>query len=1308
MSRKKYVSSYSEKLYYDNTVFYGILASTDANYEGYFKQLVNFDIADTGLSLQPRKGFLATALHLSDNTYVSLNYEHTIYYQDHSTGVYYFIDFTNARQQYIIDEDARATITTLIAQLEYLGGTDLYIGYDDTKDMYYETATKSYTTFERLQEIINQETDKPMYMRYQNLQTLLTNYNSATKNSVNYIDVYKSDISTVNNSKYIEATKVSTIVGNAAKQEDKVYLFDYIDDLNVISTISPISSHQALYAKDTNLVDRNVIKCTYGDEGNCIWLEFKYNEDDDAMLITICNTNDNSKYVDLQNRNIASFDSVVPDPLYKIYTAEEVENYGIYYSSFPIIYAYKGNVNKTYQMLYTSTLSGLNIAPSFYLIPPEEGYEWVYTYSFYSTSASATDTDNQVYDSDLYKLDGTTYRFNLKTMFINYIESFITDYGYAISDGCITRPSAISDTDDYALTLYNRLSWNSETSNTEGIDRVSLSDVFNDATDTSKVLLIYVCPKKSLDITISDAHTMTSVYMLFNEVCSKLTLETYSNVASWLTQNNNFLYGALLSILDIPSLKSKLSDDCIYYIQTFNNITGTINSYTNTENNVESDFMSIQQTALTTPIYISYAGNKEKTSETTLEKKYYTKNELLDYLSVNAITDIIVKPFLNHIHLTVYADVGTTDTSAKVVNEYKGKYVNALWQQYFNNYFRDLTDTNQLEYDVYTTIAGSPSESLMSDVADAFEGMFIIKNNDNNNFYPNIYYYAKIPTNDLLDIQVCVPYVYTSSTQGSSVFNTNFVFNYDEASEKKIRDLINKKYFSKGINMSMYFIQAPLIDYTKLYNNGIHFKSRALLINSTSYQNSISIGLRSGADEDKQYKIDTEPTEDAYIIRKASDWCVFYSVEGYRLVVWGDNKVYVSEPGVSSTTDYNYFKEDMKFQYAQPVVKVLPYKDMLIVFTTENMYSIFPYEITESVASGTDEDGNTTYTQSTTTVYNTLPVLYNISTSRKFKDVIQIYNSMILFYSTDGQLYVITPSSTIDSDTVFSIKYLNKSANDILLNYTTYINSRLKQVYGFEEVTVDDIIVNASATLSYIKLFYSVQKYNYTYILLFNTTSNKFTVYDTITLGKVNEIFHCGDAEVYLSVNANNKYNLVTQYSQPSILPEENLTKEEQGSNCDYVTSDYYVFEKKDINTEIDTGILFLNNQWMKRFRNLRTIYKNLDATVLEFTTNVIIDDVYVDTILDDYIEVKNINGYYAIEKKKDDVDLLERPTDCVELLEHNTALFDFSAYNSNKILTHVSSIPSMGKHIEVQLRFKSKGKYKIQGFALVYKEHGV
>jgi len=474
----------------------------------------------------------------------------------------------------------------------------------------------------------------------------------------------------------------------------------------------------------------------------------------------------------------------------------------------------------------------------------------------------------------------------------------------------------------------------------------------------------------------------------------------------------------------------------------------------------------------------------------------------------------------------------------------------------------------------------------------------------------------------------------------------------------------------------------------------------------------MQITLKGGADADKENIIDLAlngPDEDPAIIKEGKDWCVFYSVEGYRLVTWSKNNVYMSEAG-----DYYYFREENKKSFAEPVVKVLPFKDMLLVFTTQNMYSIFPYEQTIQVQDGVDDQGNPKYVQQKTIIYNSLPVLYNLYTDEKYKDVIQVYNGMILFYSADGQLYLIAPSATIDSDTAFTLKFINKSANDILLNYDKYINDRLSVHYNVPDFNPilkenkDDVIITASVSISYIKIYYTVPKYTYTYILIYDITNNRYTIYDTIAYGTAQSIVQTNMYDLVLTRNYNNDLSAVIPYTEPNVL----------NNNCDLTSVDNYIFIQHDILTEIDTGILYLNNHLKKRFRSLQTIYKNLDAQDILFNLDVIVDDIYISSTMGDTLVLKNIDAsnkeelYFITEQKDDRYNLAKDiPINSLtssELLRNNTKLFDFSSFSSNKIITHSTNIPSMGKNINLKLRFNSKGKYKLQGFTLIYKEHSV
>jgi hypothetical protein len=85
-----------------------------------------------------------------------------------------------------------------------------------------------------------------------------------------------------------------------------------------------------------------------------------------------------------------------------------------------------------------------------------------------------------------------------------------------------------------------------------------------------------------------------------------------------------------------------------------------------------------------------------------------------------------------------------------------------------------------------------------------------------------------------------------------------------------------------------------------------------------------------------------------------------------------------------------------------------------------------------------------------------------------------------------------------------------------------------------------------------------------------------------------------------------------------------------------------------------------------------------------------------------------------SIEVKSNTVDgTTEHVYDCVKIKNTNdilkqNALFDFSLFTSNKMLTHYTNIPCLGKQFRLRLRFNSKGVYKLQSYGITFKEHQI
>jgi hypothetical protein len=264
------------------------------------------------------------------------------------------------------------------------------------------------------------------------------------------------------------------------------------------------------------------------------------------------------------------------------------------------------------------------------------------------------------------------------------------------------------------------------------------------------------------------------------------------------------------------------------------------------------------------------------------------------------------------------------------------------------------------------------------------------------------------------------------------------------------------------------------------------------------------------------------------------------------------------------------------------------------------------------------------------------------------------------------------------------------------------MNERL-QVYGYSgDYLISDktnVNIKVQVNINYIKIFYTYK--DYTYILIYDVINNYYYAYDTMSFSDIKDIFFTEEGDVYVSTSSlcdNEKYLFFTI---------KNNIPNEVDNNIDEAI--YNNFVNYDIQTELDTGVLNLNPHLKKRFRDLHTVYKNITATYLNMEVETFIDCVPAQVVLNDSIEVKSStqNG------------VTEYVYDCVEIRDTNNilkqndimnqnALFDFSLFTSNKMLTYYTNIPCLGKQFRLRLRFNSKGVYKLQSYGITFKEHQI
>lgn len=538
-----------------------------------------------------------------------------------------------------------------------------------------------------------------------------------------------------------------------------------------------------------------------------------------------------------------------------------------------------------------------------------------------------------------------------------------------------------------------------------------------------------------------------------------------------------------------------------------------------------------------------------------------------------------------------------------------------------------------------------------------------------------------------------------------------FVDIFDDLSKLEISDtlsVIPRAVYNKGVTAILYlkpYNQAMLAEYADKTVKELE-AINAAWDSSSFIQSAIAVWSNP---RDVVYIEETD-LENPRLIADADGYLVFED----RLVLWKGNKVFISEEG-----QYYYFTNILKKEFPEEILKVITFKTILLVFTTQNLYAIHRIEVDTATGTFTEEG---VPEMTTNIVWIQQPVLYNINPERKYLDVIQVYNQMILFYSNEGQLYMIKPSTMIDSETQFGIQYFNKSANDILANYHDYINMRLK-LYGKldvedpdDYVIKDDVTIHSLIDIDNIKIFYTVPKKNITFILIYDVVNNRYTTQDTLSFNNITSVLHIEGGELYVTKNNSNTY---------FTLPYTGKNNVDQNVDMHYA----FAFKKNPVFAYIDTGNLNLNNHIGKRMRDLKIVLKNIDATKILYNAELLLDDAVIRPFYAPDFNVKMVNGpdtrmvvepapvedmnelfgldqTIGVDGNRNDIHSYYLHDDNNFFKQHS--LLKTETLNSSKLIEYNSSILSMGKVVRLRLQFISKGRYKLQSFGIVYKERHV
>lgn len=1428
---RKAVQGYPEKSYYDNTRYLGIVATTDPLNEGLFKHMVNFDISDTGQSVQPREGFLTTTLKNTIpntptfNNHISLSND-TIIYKDNTLGDYILFDMF-ANKAYIAD------ISGYNVQNYYLP-IKLEIANIDWDGLF--------------EQVLIPQKD---YVRtYSNtLAVIVAHFIPFIK------PIPDTKIEHIYDENGISRTLVKVQLNTNMQGQPP---FDFIIQLRYRQTaVGP-------YAANTLFI-----------EG----LQYMFEHP------TLAPT----------ERNLSVAKSIIPEIFQRLYTKprnvdpnsvdprpdSHISNLGTF------VYIYDDVNNYVNNFIYRNI--NYNIKPYFTLNPayidlnnnPEATDKWAYKFELFNTSTEVSDkTKNVIYTSPWMKYEGPT---------VKPVPVFTNDRSTTISLGNNNRtvnhyngsryvvfvvPKTVVETQSTELNGEETLSSGISAEGDFIVNGVTLNDLgarhttWNSAFQSGALIVNDIKTLRQAIRTLSataffyiyDLRSIPSAgtFKSFDESMqtSEKSLATFHSIE----RNEDSDYDILLT-----------GDDLIKQIEELNIFTNNENltfkflpyasKDTRTVENTIVDFTTDKRFASYTPYYVN--GNPEDTLTTlyntrvqniadgkvyrqTVSPQGDTYEEItgtigfssINYTLTSGSNEIVRSSGFTNPD-TVISGVTVTGTGVPantvvlyaksttilvISNNATASGTNlitfgstTLTNNFVeNNYYRDTRTNRYFQWRNEATTIGQLTSVTNPGVEKEeyrwffatlkyFENVdgYIFNNyitfyTARNYFINNSYGFYKynfetgtysIETDlDFLNLQwPGIPSLFTSSsvfnqqvpyysngnpdglikaitgtiiqhsttgafyiktstnatswgplmagaiavpaqpltlppsftkgnfyfdqrnlgTVGSPIYRT-FVWEnasstgyYSEVGNNPFPNLKEANFFDKGISGIFYmrpYEESELLNESNVLKSFEELETLKVSWGVAAFRQTFNVtyGFDALTVTYIDQVLDTFPAQ----IHTSNSLAVF---EDSRLLVWNKNVLFISEEG-----RFYWFKERNRIEFAEEIIKVLQYKQLILVFTTQHLYAVYRAETTTTQL-------NTTTNQIeqivTGVAWSKQIVLYNLLVSKKYADVIQIFNQMVLFYSEDGQLFMIRPSNTIDDQTRFNIQFFNKAANDILEHYDEYINERLATYAKDTRITKNDVKIKALVSINFIKIFYYVPGV-ITYMLVYDVINNRYFAYDSLTFTNIFDKRFIDSGDLFITQHNNNLFFTVP-FTEPSI----------RDNHIDMTFTNN--FKKEGINCLIDTGNLNLNNHLYKRFRDLHVTFKNLNASNVLFNVETMIDEIIARPFYNDVLTVKEIGGisYLVSVPKFNDNDLIElvdvnqvseTATNVLKysltnnLFETNNILMDFSQYTSSKLLTHRTSILGLGKVFRIKLQFISKGLYKLQNFGIIYKERRV
>lgn len=1232
---RKAVQGYTDKSYYDNTRFLGMLAHTDPNNEGAFRHIVNFDYADTGQSVTPRQGYLTTILVKPADP----NNEGAVgsYYYLHPNSFLFKDPVSNLHVVYNLQAHGNQERGGVLVNLSAYN-----IDLEENKYL-----------IPIAHEITNYDYDDVFQYLFTALPTLKAKYESDNDQ-------------------------------NKFKQ-------DILDRITLAQ-----EAHNLLTIRDINLIRKNLVRVNFSykntegvlgadDYDLSFMLEVYYRKDTvedfigDTLVFSVVNT---QQHPSLTDRNIASATNIIP------LTVDD-ENYdGVIQRVYTADNRPDGLVNYVAPNLYVSSV---NTTPIKYYYDTLYKYErYMFRPHFELNPANHLNPDNtKTHWAYQVEILNTQMNSKLPTRFISPWFNY-EDNGHVFptfSNDDDTKASNVVDRHYHGRTALivmvpkeNNLHakvppYNASPptpSNTlEYPVRRFVERVYDNKIELQGVP--YMLPMHTIEqATPFDLHYYPRYHMLKN------AHDINERAAALFPQAKNHQRF-------IKRLNDNISEynDVLFYVDFFNNAElvspGMVHPLVYPEGysySVVEDEDGIENN-------VNYMNAVRSTAD--------GANNVVDNVSAHMYTgaellELFSKGVFNGHHIQLKC-LPVRYPAERTYFDGNGAYTHMEYVTVFaplDRFGRTIIDATGDERGVRSLVTGSLSDA---------------------------YHYTAGIFGEFIKLDGGHP-VIQIDTEVLHNNNTSLPFAVDGG--------VNHPFFESGYRIT---VNMRTYNEDEVEDRSYHeTKQLQEAWGMSAYK--ASINARFGLDDTQVRTITEYFTREPKEIAESKKYIIY---DDSVLVVWYGNRVYISQEG-----NYFDFRQDGVQEFGEEVVKVIQYKNILLVFTIQHLYAVFKQHIESTYVDDNDKEVVTT-----TSFWAQQTVLYNILVDPKYADVIQIFNQMVLFYSADGQMFMIKPSTQIDNETLFSLQYFNKSVNDVFQNYDKYINERLAMYQAdAEPINKEDVNVKAQVSVNSIKIIYTVPNV-ITYIVIYDVINNRYKTYDTLTFTDVRDRFYVDSGDMYLTHDKGLLY-FTTPYTEP----------QHPNNYCDmnFLTE----FKRNGINSYLDTGDLNLNNHLRKRFRDLYVTFRNLSTDKLLYTVETEIDGIVDMPFYDKEFEVQDSSGrtqHVAVSKfKLDDKEytikevIVERSYDIVEIdglqylndkaegpinqrldeddtlmfdlneerFENNNLLFDFKDYNSSAIITHKSSIIGNGKTLRLKFQFVSRGKYKLQGFGIVYKERRI